>query len=211
MARRTTTPSSAPTPGSLRRRFRRTGPGDGTPVLPDVPPVVGDVPPVAPPPQSASAPARPSSRHASRDARALFLTDAAAAFALANEARHRTLEQVFGIKRSDANLLTAVIALMLANSVYERAIAVSPPRPPTIPNLVIGVGALRETIYGVAGPASRDTPLGGTLIALAILVGLTREPVAKSLRGMKVSSRRVNQTFRGRYGYLVPRRSRARS
>jgi len=70
---------------------------------------------------------------------------------------------------------------------------------------------MRETIYGVAGPASRDTPLGGTLIALAILVGLTREPVAKSLRGMKVSSRRVNQTFRGRYGYLVPRRSRARS
>lgn len=203
MARRITTVSSAPTPGSLRGRFRRARPGDG-------PLVLSDAPPVAPPPQSASVPATPSPRSASPEA-ALFLADARAAFLLANEARYRTLERVFGIQRADANLLTAVIALTLANSMYEKVAGTGPPRPPSISDVAIGVGALRESIYGVAGPASRDTPLGGTLIALAVLVGLTRPTVARSMHGMKASSRRFTQTFHGRYGYLVPRRSGVRS
>jgi len=205
MARRTKTVSTAPTPGSSRRRFRRTGPGDATPVLPDVPPVLADVPPVAPPPQSASAAAAPSPRREPTGGRELFLIDASAAFALANEARYRTLERVFGIQRTDANLLTAVMALMAANSVYEKVASAKPPRPPSIPDIAIGVGALRETIYGVAGPASRDTPLGGTLIALAVLGGLVRPPVIRSIRQARTSSRRVYHGFRGRYGHLIPR------
>ena len=204
MARRTKTVSSAPTPGSLRRRFRRTGPGDGTPVLGDAPPVLADVPPVAPPPQSASAAAAPSPRREPTGGRELFLIDASAGFALANEARYRTLERVFGIRRTDANLLTAVMALMVANSVYEKVESARRPRPPSIPDIAIGVGALRETIYGVAGPASRDTPLGGTLIALAVLGGLVRPPVIRSIRQARTSSRRVYHGFRGRYGHLIP-------
>jgi hypothetical protein len=205
MARRTTTVSSAPTPGSLRRRLRRTAPGDGTLVPPDVPSVPGDVPPVAPPPQSASSAATRTPGREPDGGRELFLIDMGAGFALANEARHRTLERVFGIQRADANLLTAILGLMVANSVYEKASAAKPPKPPSIPNWAIGVGALRETIYGVAGPASRDTPLGGTLIALAVLVGLTREPVTRSLHGARTSSRRMYAGFRGRYGHLIPR------
>ena len=202
MARRTTTTSSAPTPGSLRRRFRRAGTGDGTPVLPDVPPVTGDLPPVAPPPQTVAGAAPP--RREPPGGRELFLIDVGSALAVANEARYRTLEGLFGIKRSDANLLTAVIALMAANSVYEKVAATGPPKPPPIRDVAIGLGVLRESIYGVAGPAASDTPLAGTLIALAVLVGLTREPVTRSLRGMRTSSRRVYRGFRGRYGHLIP-------
>lgn len=172
---------------------------------PDVPPVTGDVPPVAPPPQSASSAAIPVRRREPDGGRELFLIDVGAGFALANEARYRTLERVFGIPRVDANLLTTILALMVANAVYEKVSAASPPKPPSIPNWAIGVGALRETIYGVAGPASRDTPLGGTLIALAILVGLTREPVTRSLHGMRTSSRRMYTGLRHRYGHLIPR------
>jgi len=158
-----------------------------------------------PPPQSASSAATPTPRRGPEGGRELFLIDVSAALALANEARYRTLERVFGIQRADANLLTTILALMVANSMYEKVSATKPPKPPSIPDWAIGVGALRETIHGVAGPASRDTPLGGTLIALAVLVGLTREPVIKSLRGMRTSSRRVYKGFRGRYGHLVPR------
>lgn len=143
--------------------------------------------------------------------RELFLIDASAAFALANEARYRTLERVFGIRRADANLLTAVVTLMVANSVYEKVSTARPPRPPSIPDIAIGIGTLRETIYGVAGPASRDTPLGGTLIALAVLGGLVRPPVVRSMRQARTSSQRVYRSFRTRYGHLVPRGSDERS
>lgn len=151
-----------------------------------------------------------ASRREPADGPELFLIDAGAALAVANEARYRTLERVFGIQRSDVNLLTAVVALMVANSVYEKVTAVRPPRPPSIPDVAIGVGALRESIYGVAGPASRDTPLGGTLIALAVLGGLARPPVVRSIRGTRASWRRLHHSFRSRYGHLIPGESGAR-
>lgn len=202
MARRTNRAknvTSAATPDSLRQRFRRPSPGTGPLVLPDVPPV-------ASPAQSAGVATGPGQRH--EPSPALLLVDARAALALANEARHRTLEGVFGIDRADANLLTAILALTLANSAYERVHRPKPPKPPTaVADLAIGLGILRESIIGVAGPASRDTPLGGTLVGLAILVGLARPPVVRSVREVRASSRRLYHGFRGRYGHLIPRRS----
>jgi len=133
----------------------------------------------------------------------LLLGDATGAFLLANEARYRALE-AFGIRRQDANLATTMGLLMLANAVYERAHRPSPPKPPTaVANLTIGVGVLRETISGVAGPASQDTPLGSTLIGLAVLGGLARPPLRRGVREIKASSRRLKNAFRGRYGHLV--------
>lgn len=161
--------------------------------------------PVAPPPQSASTAATPTRRQEPPGGRQLFLIDATAGVKLANEARYRTLERVFGIQRSDANLLTAMLALTFTNAVYERVHRPQAPRPSTaVADVAIGVGALREAIYSVAGPASRDTPLGGTLVALAVLIGLTREPVGRSMRGMRTSGRRLHDSFRGRYGHLIP-------
>ena len=82
---------------------------------------------------------------------ALLLGDATGAFLLANEARYRTLDRTFGIRREDANLATVIGLLLLANAVYERAHRPQAPKPPTaVANLAIGVGALRESIYGVA-------------------------------------------------------------
>jgi hypothetical protein len=156
----------------------------------------GDGPPESPAPA-------PAVRAPRSSGSALFLGDAAGAFLLANEARYRTLGWI-GIRREDANLATAIGLLMTANAVYERAHRPKPPKPPTaVADLAIGVGALRETIYGVAGPASRDTPLGGTLIGLAVLGGLARPPLKQGVRELKSSSKRVKQMFRGRYGHLV--------
>jgi len=147
--------------------------------------------------------AAPATRGKAPGGTALFLGDAAGAFLLANEARYRTLEWI-GIRREDANIATAIGLLMAANAVYERAHRPATPKPSSaVADLAIGVGALRETIYGVAGPASRDTPLGGTLIALAVLGGLARPPMKRGVRELRSSSRRLKQTFRGRYGHLV--------
>ena len=119
---------------------------------------------------------------------------------------------MFGTRRADANLLTGLLALTAANAVYERVHRPKPPKPPTaVADLTIGTGILRETIYGVAGPASRDTPLGGTLVAFAVLVGLTRRPVTRSIRGARATSRRLYHGFRARYGHLIPRPSDIRS
>jgi len=151
-------------------------------------------------PASASR-SRPSARSGSVT---LLLGDAAGLFLLANEARYRALERTLGIRREDANMATAIGLLLLANSVYERARRPSVPGASnTIADVAIGVGALRESIYGVAGPATRDTPLGGTLIALAVLGGLARQPVTQAVRGIRGSSRRLTHAFRGRYGHLV--------
>jgi hypothetical protein len=173
VARRTQTASASRTPSSLRRRFRKTSAGTV------------------------------AARAEGSGGAGLFLGDAAGAYLLANEARYRALER-FGIRREDANLAIAIGMLTLANAVYERAHRPKVPKPPTaIADLTIGTGTLRELIYGVAGPASEDTPLGGTLIALAVLLGVTWPPMTRGLRELKASSRQLKHVFRERYGHLV--------
>jgi len=181
-------------------------------VLDDGPIVAGE--PEAPPVQAAGASAEPPpeeplengtpvARPKAGSGSALFLGDAAGAFLLANEARYRALEAI-GIRREDANIATAIGVLTVANAVYERAHRPKAPKAQTaVADLAIGVGTLRESIYGVAGPASRDTPLGGTLIALAILGGLLRPPLKRGAHEIRASSKRMTRTFRGRYGYLA--------
>ena len=133
----------------------------------------------------------------------MLLVDLRGTLMLLNEARYRTVERVFGVPRDQVNLTTAIAALVLAQTMQARAERLKPSRGPSVADFAIGVGGLRESIYSVAGPASRDTPLVGTLIALAVLGGLVRPPVARSVRGVKSSSRRMHTMFLGRYGHLV--------
>jgi hypothetical protein len=223
VARRTKTVTTERTPGSLRRRFRTAGPGAGPPVVEDgvlvTAPLVVEDPglvtpaPTAPPVQQASTAAAaagsgealraPARRPKPPDGTAMLLVDLRASLMLLNEARCRTIENVFGVPREQVNLTTGILALVLADTIHTRAQKLKPSRRPTVADAAIGVGALRESIYGVAGPASRDTPLVGTLIALAILGGLVRPGVARSIHGMKASSRRMHTMFLGRYGHLV--------
>lgn len=133
----------------------------------------------------------------------MLLVDLRGTLMLLNEARCRTVERVFGVPRDQVNLTTAIVALVLAETIHIRAQGLKPSRRPSVADFAIGVGGLRESIYGVAGPASRDTPLVGTLIAIAILGGLVRPPVIRSFRGIKTSSRRMHTMFLGRYGHLV--------
>lgn len=133
----------------------------------------------------------------------MLLVDLRSGLMLMNEARCRTVERMFGVQRDQVNLTMLIGLLVLAESARRRSERYKPSRRPNLADWAIGAGALRESIYGVAGPSATDTPLAGTLIALAILGGLARSPVARSVHGMKTSSRRVHQAFLGRYGHLV--------
>ena len=139
---------------------------------------------------------------------AMLLVDLRGTLMLLNEARCRSIEKVFGVPRDQVNVTTAILALLMAEAIHTQAQKVRPSRRPSVADFAIGVGGLRESIYGVAGPASRDTPLVGSLIALAVLGGLVRPPVARSVRGVKSSSRRMHTMFLGRYGHLVGQRRR---
>ena len=134
---------------------------------------------------------------------AMLLVDLRGTLMLLNEARYRAIAGVFGVPRDQVNLTTAILALLVAEAIHTQAQKVRPSRRPSVADFAIGVGGLRESIYGVAGPASRDTPLVGSLIALAVLGGLVRPPVIRSFRGIKTSSRRMHTMFLGRYGHLV--------
>src|ERR1700729_721036 len=133
----------------------------------------------------------------------MLLVDLRGGLLLLNEARCRTFERVFGVRRDQVNLTTVIALLLVAESIQRRSERLKPGRGPSVTDYAIGAGAIRESIYGIAGPASRDTPLVGTLILLAILGGLVRPPVIRSIHGMKSSSRRFHTMFLGRYGHLV--------
>jgi hypothetical protein len=206
VARRTKTVSSARTPGSLRRRFGTAGPAADPLVVEDS---IVTVPPTAAPATGAAAilPTAPLPGEEPGGAQ-MLVVDLWGTLMLLNEARYRTVERTFGVSRDQVNLTTVMLALVAAEAIHTQAQKVKPSRRPTLADAAIGVGALRESIYSVAGPASRDTPLVGSLIALAVLGGLVRPGVARSVRGMKASSRRMHTMFLGRYGHLVGQRRR---
>ncbi len=133
----------------------------------------------------------------------MLLVDLRGALLLLNEARCRTVERVFGVRRDQVNLTTVIALLVVAEQVHRRTERLKPSRRANVADYAIGVGAIRESILGIAGPASRDTPLVGTLIVLATLGGLLRPPVIRSIHGVKTSSRRAHTMFLGRYGHLV--------
>jgi hypothetical protein len=133
----------------------------------------------------------------------MLLVDLRGGMLLLNEARCRTVERMFGVRRDQVNLTTVIALLLVAEQLHRRAERLKPPRRASLADFAIGGGAIRESIYGVAGPASRDTPLAGTLIVIAVLGGLVRPPVVRSIRGMRSSSRRMHTMFLGRYGHLI--------
>ena len=140
--------------------------------------------------------------------RTMFLVDLRGGLMLMNEARCRTVERMFGVQRDQVNMTTVIALLVAAEATRRRSQRYKPSRRPNLADWAIGAGALRESIYGVAGPASRDTPLVGTLIAFAILGGLARAPVTRSAQAVKASVRRAHQASLGPYGQLVGRNRR---
>jgi hypothetical protein len=134
----------------------------------------------------------------------LLFSDLRVAFLLLDEARCAVISRLFGIPK-DQSLLVSIIAIgALAQAAHEKATKVLRVEAgPTFPDLMIGTSALRESAHWMAGDLYRDTPIFGTLVAIAFLGTSLRPVLRASLRGVKAASHGARAGFDHRYGHLV--------
>lgn len=134
----------------------------------------------------------------------VLLSDLRTALLLANHARHRTLQRLFGLPPGYDDLLTLIGLTLLANAAQNKARRLlAPGAVPAPGDYMFGAVSLREVMSTVAGPALRDTPHLGTLIMLAFVGGTSRVALVRGLRGLRKASHGVAAGFHHRYGYLV--------
>jgi hypothetical protein len=117
-------------------------------------------------------------------------SDPRIAYILLKEARCRTLERVFGVPRDQQFLLTLVLLGMAGRTVAirsQRALNLVPGRP-SRNGLLIGSSMLDEAAHMLAGDATPDTPLVGSMVAFALLAALIR-PSVRDVRAAARSAR----------------------
>ena len=137
----------------------------------------------------------------SSGARLLF-SDIRVACLLLNEARHRTIERLFGVSRDQSNIVTLIAVGVLAEAAHDKAEHVlRGPGGPTRTDAALGSAALKGVVHGIAGPSS-DT--FGILVAIALLGGLSGPALGRSLHGIRALSHRTRLSFNHRYGHLGP-------
>jgi hypothetical protein len=130
----------------------------------------------------------------------LFLADSRLAFLVLNHARLAVMRSVFGVSREQANLLTFVLALGAADGVYATARrALRSPLHVREEHLGLAALALRELAQGVGGPAARETPGFGPLLAVGVLGGLALPAVRRAIRAMRTEEQRVRLRRASRY------------
>jgi hypothetical protein len=142
----------------------------------------------------------------------LLFGDLSIAALLLNHARRRVAARTFGVAE-DQSLLVSIIAVgMLAGAARNRAARVAAvPAIPSVGDSILVAGVLKESVHGLAGDWSKDTPLFTTLVAIAMLGSLARPVLRLSFRDVKASSHRARLAFDHRYGHLIrrgPRRGR---
>jgi hypothetical protein len=142
----------------------------------------------------------------------LLLADARTAFILINHARKRAIVNAFGVSPEQANAVTAIGLLLIANAAHDRVgRLLKGAGAPTSGDALIAGGAARALLGAIAGPAVDETPGLGTLIVLAVAARAAGPTAIRSLRGVRAGSHRATVGFRHRYGYLFdPGHRRAR-
>jgi hypothetical protein len=134
--------------------------------------------------------------------RKLLATDMRVAFMLVNNARYRVFE-ASGVPREQANLLTWVLLVMVANRLHDTGERVWKARTaPSTGEVVVTAGLLREVARAVSGPVA-DTPLLGTLIAIAMIGRPIHRAMSRGMHGLRGGSDKLYHGFRHRYGYLL--------
>jgi hypothetical protein len=123
----------------------------------------------------------------------VFLGDARLAIAVMNECRHLALARVLGVPRTDANLLTFVLALAAAESALAATRrVVQGPFPLSGADAAMGGVLLHEAVFGIAGPAARKVPFAGALLTVAML-GAVAPALRRTARGIRAAELRVRR------------------
>ena len=89
---------------------------------------------------------------------------------LVDEARHRAVERLFGVSREQSWQVTLIALALLASAAHDKSDQLlKGPGGPTRSDVMLGAAGLRELLTWIPGPSSRDTPLVGTLVMVALV------------------------------------------
>jgi hypothetical protein len=134
----------------------------------------------------------------------LLAADARVAYLLADDARRRAIERVFGIPRDEKSGLVTVLALAAVISALKER-APSRPSRPGVPGALLGFGMLGEAAYTVAGAGARESSNFATLLGFALAAAGARAAVRKTAHGVRGVSHEAYAEFHHRYGHLIRR------
>ena len=135
----------------------------------------------------------------------LLVSDVTVALLLVDEARHRVVERLFGVSRAQSWPVTLIALALLASAAHDKSDQLlKGPGGPTRSDVMLGAAGLRELLTWIPGPSSRDTPLVGTLVMVALVGALVRPGVSRAAHGIRTSSHRARLSFNHRYGHLLP-------
>ena len=134
----------------------------------------------------------------------LLVSDLRLAFTLANHARYRAIARLFGIGPDQANLLTLVLALTLADAAPAKVkqLLLGLPHPSAGDGL-LAAGAWRQLLTAIAGPSDNATPFFGALLTIGLLSGTVAPRAVELARVVRTESHRIATGFHHRYGYIV--------
>lgn len=90
---------------------------------------------------------------------------------------------------------------MAGRAIHDKLVTVRPGPG----DAALGASAMNVLIHGIGGPASRNTPAFGALVALALIAHEAKPMVRATVHGVTVSSRDVNVVFDHRYGHHLIR------
>ena len=150
-----------------------------------------------------ASPAEPRLAHELHGNR-LLLTDIRTGYLLINRARRLAIARLFGVGKDDEYILTLIAVILVAQAAHDQLQkltkgAISPGGL----DATFGFISFRELLCRVAGPASRNAPALGTLLAIAVLGGAVSPAIRKSARGVRNGAHRIDAAFHRRYGYLI--------
>ena len=132
------------------------------------------------------------------------MTDARMASLLVNDARRRAVVRFFGVPPEQANLVTAVALLVIADAAHDRVRGmVTGSRGPTLGESALAGASIRSVLGALTGPVINEIPGLGALITLALVGHAIRPAAARSLHAMRTGSHRLSIDFHHRYGYLI--------
>ena len=135
----------------------------------------------------------------------LLVSDVRVAPLLVDEARHRVVEQLFGVSREQSWQVTLIALVLLASAAHDKSDQLlKGPGGPTRSDVVLGAAGLRELLTWISGQSSRDTPLVGSLVMVALVGALVRPGASRAAHGIRTSSHRARLSLKHPYGHLLP-------
>ena len=138
----------------------------------------------------------------------LLLSDVRIALLLLDEARYRIVHGLFGVERDQSWPVTLIALALLAQAAHEKSDQIfKGPGGPTRSDMALGAAALREAVAWSLGPSSRDTPLVGTLVMIAVVGAVVRPVLSRAAHRIRTTSHDARLSFNHRYGHLLPLRA----